>query len=443
MEPLSAGYLSRKALPIKRGDAEPLTREDVQYDMLQAIFADTNAVFTSQAPGKGDEKVTFCDLYLHALYSSSKCSKVLKDKMTEDAAFALELSKISLLVNIGRINTTMAFFPEMKTALRTYHPIPSLQKSDGNAQDAPRIKNCLKAALLPSEFKYHHPTPEEILARSKANIRPPTSIVNLIFVLANHAAPLANVHFDGQINFLDLFLLKNLASADRARVFLWLIFRYLEGPHEENPFDDEYSRSCGNGKAPRMRTLSEEEQGQENQDTAEEIKWGERKSIERNEFLHRLVNSLENEKKQKPVAPTFVSVPTYKTTNGQNQPPERDEGFLFYVPPQDSHPPPPLPAGPVLVLKPTTRASTFSPQLLSKSSMLKQAFISIRKHDPLADSDDENDEEMRVQYSKRLDIISRLRGRPPTPESQLTSHVQDGQTAGASSSKRWRTGALS
>ena len=54
----------------------------------------------------------------------------------------------------------------MKTALRTYHPVPSLQKSDGNAQDAPRIKNCLKAALLPSELKAVAPsTPEEVLEK--------------------------------------------------------------------------------------------------------------------------------------------------------------------------------------------------------------------------------------------------------------------------------------
>src|SRR6266478_2768191 len=54
----------------------------------------------------------------------------------------------------------------MKTALRTYHPVPSLQKTDGNAQDAPRIKNCLKAALLPSELKAAPPsTPDEVLAK--------------------------------------------------------------------------------------------------------------------------------------------------------------------------------------------------------------------------------------------------------------------------------------
>jgi Ino eighty subunit 1 len=58
-------------------------------------------------------------------------------------------------------------FPEMKTALRSYHPVPSLQKSDGNLQDAPRIKNCLKAALLPFEFKSPPPTsPQEILEKA-------------------------------------------------------------------------------------------------------------------------------------------------------------------------------------------------------------------------------------------------------------------------------------
>jgi Ino eighty subunit 1 len=96
----------------------------------------------------------------------------------------------------------------MKTALRTYHPVPSLQKTDGNAQDAPRIKNCLKAALLPSELKTVPPsTPEDILEKAvsspvaqqnlyrkpilnnkRAGLRPPTTVVNLVFVLANHAA---------------------------------------------------------------------------------------------------------------------------------------------------------------------------------------------------------------------------------------------------------------
>lgn len=104
---LRVGYLSRKALPIKRNDAEPLTREDVQFDLLNHIFSDKNAVFTSPVPGKST-RVPFSDLYVSALYNSSKCSKVLKDKMVDTPAFAIELAKISLLTNVGRINTTMA-----------------------------------------------------------------------------------------------------------------------------------------------------------------------------------------------------------------------------------------------------------------------------------------------------------------------------------------------
>jgi len=172
-------------LPIKRQDAEPLTRTDVQYDLLDYIFSDAKKVFTSQIPGDSSRKVKFSELYISALYHSNKCSKVLKDKMIDTPAFAVELAKISLLTNVGRINTTMAckpivpsllvvsipivsdtVFPEMKTALRTYHPVPSLQKTNGNAQDAPRIKNCLKAALLPSELRSVPPsTPEEILEK--------------------------------------------------------------------------------------------------------------------------------------------------------------------------------------------------------------------------------------------------------------------------------------
>ena len=103
------GYLSRKALPIKKDDAQPLFRNDIQYDLLDSIFSDGHKVFTS--PHRGKTKVNFRDLYVEALYNSNKCSKVLKDKMLETPAFAIELAKISLLTNVGRINTTMACEP--------------------------------------------------------------------------------------------------------------------------------------------------------------------------------------------------------------------------------------------------------------------------------------------------------------------------------------------
>ncbi|KIK49667.1 hypothetical protein CY34DRAFT_123487 [Suillus luteus UH-Slu-Lm8-n1] len=391
------GYLSRKALPIKRNDAEPLTREDVQFDLLGHIFNDRHKVFTPQAPSE-DSKVHFCDLYVNALYMSHKCSKVLKDKMAETPAFAVELAKISLLTNVGRINTTMAFFPEMKTALRTYHPVPSLQKTDGNAQDAPRIKNCLKAALLPSELKNMPPsTPEEILQKSRARQLPSTSVVNLIFVLANHAAPLASTHFDPPVNFLDLFLPINIASADRARAFLWLIFHYLEGPDQPNPYDDDYSRQ-NPGKVPWLHRLTEEEMAQENVDTPDEIEWGKAMSAQRNLFLQRLVHSIEKEKKVKAAASASKLA---ESTSGRPRPfrsqqeGTRDKPYIHYLPPdrapQITH---------------SDHRVSYSSSRGPHRNMLQHAWQVVTSTDPLADSDEElQDEHVRLDYSERQLVI--------------------------------------
>jgi Ino eighty subunit 1 len=107
-----------KILPIRHADGDPLTREDIQYDLLDAIFSDTTAVFTNPSytgadgatPGQPQpaKKVTFGELYIGAILSSPKCTKVSRDKMIDTPTFATEFSKMCLLVNIGRINTTLA-----------------------------------------------------------------------------------------------------------------------------------------------------------------------------------------------------------------------------------------------------------------------------------------------------------------------------------------------
>ena len=66
--------------------------------------------------------------------------------------------------------------------------MPSLQKSDGNLQDAPRIKNCLKAALLPFEFKTPPPaTPSEIREKAVSSVRLHSSCHTLIFLFGTSA----------------------------------------------------------------------------------------------------------------------------------------------------------------------------------------------------------------------------------------------------------------
>lgn len=102
----------KKNLAVKRQDGEPLTRVDLQYDMLHAIFADRHAVFTDpHTTIRGDPagtRVTFRDLYVNALIHSPKCSKASRDKIRESPEFGNEFAMISLLSNVGRINTTMA-----------------------------------------------------------------------------------------------------------------------------------------------------------------------------------------------------------------------------------------------------------------------------------------------------------------------------------------------
>ncbi|KAF7306683.1 hypothetical protein MIND_00460000 [Mycena indigotica] len=423
-EPLPpVGYLSRKSLPIKRMDAEPLTREDLQYgksrdasshayhfmralDFLFHVFDNNQNVFHSPQ-GK---LVPFRQLYLDALYSSNKCSKVLKDRMTESPAFGIEFSKIALLVNVARINTTMAFFPEMKTALRTYHPVPSLQKTDGNAQDAPRIKNCLKAALLPSEFKSVPPsTPDEIIAKRVAGLRPPTSVVNLIFVLYNHAAPTANRHFDGTINFLDLFLPKPMSSPDRANAFLWLIYHYLEDSVGPNPFDDAYS-AANKGKAPAIKRLTKEDQALENVDTPEEKEFGKKMTNIRNDFLTKLVmGTIDDHKKTKDI------LPQYTTTIPP--PPKPGEPYKYYIPDPERE----------MAKKISKMRGKFyhkiariTPPPGDERSMLDQAWHVVMNHDPLEDSSEESqDEGTAIDYSRRLSILTQLRARSPTPDLTL------------------------
>jgi len=101
----------RRVIPIKRADGEPLTRADIQYDLLQAIFDDPQEVFTNPYPPTGTEaggKLCFRNLYINSILRSPKATKALKDKMNESSEFALDFSMLSLLVNVGRVNTTMS-----------------------------------------------------------------------------------------------------------------------------------------------------------------------------------------------------------------------------------------------------------------------------------------------------------------------------------------------
>ncbi|KAI5122351.1 hypothetical protein M0805_004109 [Coniferiporia weirii] len=429
-ESSSSQFSLKKILPIKKNDAEMLTRQDIQFDLLDAIFSDTTRVFTDPTPGNTSKKLSFSELYIDALRRSSKCSKVLKDKMDETPAFAIELGKISLLANVGRINTTMAFFPEMRTALRTYHPVPSLQKTSGNLQDAPRIKNCLKAALLPSEQRRSPPSSlAAVLEKLRLGTKPPTSIVNLIFIMSNQTTLLARTHFDPPLDFLDLFMPINIPSPQRARAFLWLVYHYLEDPSSSsssptpssaNPFADSYSKSTP-GKVPWLPRLSPDEMRRrgENVDPAEEIEWGSRMCAQRTTFLQRLVTTSEAEKKNKS---SFTTTQVLELAPRRTRAPrqiykgdDKEGGFRHYAPPQ----PPGCSSFSSVQRKspyatPPPEGIPFRPEPRHRT-MFEHAFHIVSTSDPLAESDDEYDEHVKVDYDRRLRILNRLRGKSPTP----------------------------
>jgi len=176
----------------------------------------------------------------------------------------------------------------MRTALRTYHSIPSLQRNEGTRQhmyDAARMKTVLKGCT--SKETPPITTLRDLLNRQAAGHRPSTNPVVVLFTFASRSTTLSAEHLQ-QCEFLDLFLPINVAASDRARVFLWLMYRYLEDSKGPNPFDLPPNNEKPQGKlAPKLRRTSKEEFEAENVDTKEEIEFGKKMLAYRTEFLNK------------------------------------------------------------------------------------------------------------------------------------------------------------
>lgn len=190
-----------------------------------------------------------------------------------------------LILNVGLV------FPEMRAQLRTYHPIPSLQahqeqNTDKQLQDAPRLKSILKGASEDTDQP-------NTLERIKRLPVPRTNPVNLIFVLAQYAPKVSEIHFFPPRDFFDLVVRSTLSSRSRARAFLWLMWWYLEsdfsrGAAFNNPFGPGLDGEGTEGlpiKVPVFESLTEEQANEENIDTPSEIEYGESKRLERKRKL--------------------------------------------------------------------------------------------------------------------------------------------------------------
>lgn len=486
-KPTASGS-SRRNYAFKGTDGSPLMRKDIQFDLLQAIFSDQNAVFTDPFTTNEvrDQKYTFRDLYISALVHSPRSSKAVRDKISESALFGTEFAMLSLLANVGRISTTMAFFPETRTTLRSYHPIPALSNSDGNLQDAPRIKNTLKACVIPDvEAKGAPTTPSDILLQGHGGRIPTTTITNLIFVLTVHSGAVGRTHFEDDcgIEFTELFSSIPVPSAERARVFLWLCYYYLEAPGSPNPFADNTNIANNESdatRAPSMRLRTAEEMAAlppENVDPPEEIERAQKLAEQRRNFISKeranaiaREEGIQSEKSAEttpgptgtgptPVAP--INAPVNKSSRGK-----KNHGTLILEPPAprgrharskealranqmesshstnvgDPYPYPQHLTAPVQSGSASMAGKSktgrrrgkhnqnqqyemvYSPPSPERT-MFEQAWHVINRTDALINSDDElGDEHVRLDCIRRLETLNRIRGKPPTPENGQNEH---------------------
>jgi Ino eighty subunit 1 len=100
-------YSGNKVKHLKKDDGEPLWRKDIQYEFLKAVFEDDKAVFTNSYEPQQIAKQTFADLYIDTMARSSKTSKILRDKLLTEHEPAKNMAMVCLLVNLGRMNTTL------------------------------------------------------------------------------------------------------------------------------------------------------------------------------------------------------------------------------------------------------------------------------------------------------------------------------------------------
>jgi hypothetical protein len=127
------------------------------------------------------------------------------------------------------------------------------------------------------------------LEKIKRQALPRTNPVNLIFVLAQYAPKVSEMHFFPPRDFFDLVMRSTLSSETRAKAFLWLMWWYLESDFTReaainNPFGAGLDGEGTDGlpiKVPAFESLTEDQANLENVDTPEELEYGESKRLER------------------------------------------------------------------------------------------------------------------------------------------------------------------
>ena len=266
------------------------------------------------------ERLTFSQLYLLNIATSTKCSKILRDKLLSDHNVAHSTCLLGILVNIKRLNTTINFYLEMTSQLRTFHCVPSLQYSVGmgaskSLQDTPRLKSILKNLPIGNE-------PIDLVAlyggKDKETTRGSYNVANMIFVMLDNLS-LINSKFlnnekyvrvvgdkekdkeNGDGDGVSLFQILDTYYFDiesRVNVFLWLVYIHLETDLSESAIEDSM-KLFGKELEPgcwrillRRNTLSEDAI---DVDLDYEVGFGLDQKRKRREFLEKIQKSKEIE----------------------------------------------------------------------------------------------------------------------------------------------------
>ncbi|CCH62291.1 hypothetical protein TBLA_0G03550 [Henningerozyma blattae CBS 6284] len=313
---------------LKKRDGEMFTRHDIQLNFMKELLKDEKRVFKnmykeiftnivapipeSQQP-KGQpinvtekgydarmfvfkEYLTFSELYILTLASSTKGSKVLRDKLLQDQYSAFTTCVLALLVNFGKLNTTVNFFLEMTSQMRTFHSVPCLQigiTDPKSLQDTPRLKSMLKNIPIGNEhislpYLYEN---YNIPGLKHQVMNPANLLLTIIHSSTLIDTQLIKPHLQGEITNFGIFDLLDNDKYDcqmRVNMILWIIYVHLETSLKE----DEIKKAVkifNDGKGAFEMTYAKSEDALSNDekdvDTAEELEYGERQFSKRRQFL--------------------------------------------------------------------------------------------------------------------------------------------------------------
>lgn len=308
---------------LKKPDGEFFSRSDLQFHFMYQLLVDKRLLFTnifkdvyakSVVPlpvenGKVinvtdsdydartfifNEKLTFSQIYILTLASSTKCSKVLRDKLLLDQQVAFSTCILGLLVNVGRLNTTINFYLEMTSQLRTFHSVPVLQYKVTDLkslQDTPRLKSILKNLPVgnePIDLSEIYERPHESSSTLQG-----FNIVNILFTICDNVS-LVNLKLiskyveikDEPISLFNILDFPGFEPADRCNVLLWLLYIHAETDLSDASIQESMKLFTEESKIPLEPTEKDYDV-----DPQEEYEFGMGQKSKRREFLQKIKQS--------------------------------------------------------------------------------------------------------------------------------------------------------